>query len=71
MKLTSFQGREPSAGEWEVLKLEKILVSNERKMFQGSVQGTTLHLVAMTFFSQTLKHKVRKYVTFSDVQLYD
>ena len=25
----------------------------------------------MTFFSQTLKHKVRKYVTFSDVQLYD
>lgn len=31
MKLTSFQGREPSAGEWEVLKLEKILVSEERE----------------------------------------
>ena len=40
MKLTSFQGREPSAGEWEVLKLEEILVSDERK-----------NLITFKFFS--------------------
>lgn len=31
MKLATFQGREPLAGEWKVLILAKILASDEEK----------------------------------------